>query len=430
MAAAAALSGASGAFAGFGTALGQAVRGIRSNLAGIASAARSTDGVKRVADQSGREFKRFVTGAGNASRGVSAFAKAAGAAGPTFARGRSASKKCVSELRKIKNSADTAARSASVANKGAGTGAKLAGPLSKGLTGASAAVKAVNLAMKANPLGLLVSLVAPLIMQLVETAMNSKAGQKIMQQVFSYVGTAFKAIAKFVLPLVKGIGAGIAKVWNGVKSVISGVVKAISGPLTRGFNAVRTGVSTAMNAARSLISTVWGGFRKALATPLKWITEGPSKIFDKVKSTMSRTLSGIAEFVTSGLHSLLNVIKGPVNGVISFINWAIDKLNGIQVNAFGKKFGINLPKVPMLAEGGVVTPCSGGVPVILAEAGETEVVLPLAKLHHLLARTAERAGRHTAVPRLDHYEEPTGRGAHAIAEDLLFLARTGADTRR
>ncbi|CAM5728114.1 hypothetical protein SFUMM280S_06565 [Streptomyces fumanus] len=54
----------------------------------------------------------------------------------------------------------------------------------------------------------------------------------------------------------------------------------------------------------------------------------------------------------------------------------------------GKTFGVSLPKIPMLATGGVVMPRSGGVPAILAEAGEAEAVLPLSKLDQLLRRAA------------------------------------------
>ncbi|MFE7118364.1 hypothetical protein ACFU99_23410 [Streptomyces sp. NPDC057654] len=430
MAAASPLAGSAGAFAGFGSALAQAQRGVRANLAGITAAARSADAVKRAADQSARESKEFVRGAGVAGRSVTGFAKTAGTANPGLNRGRSGFKQCARELKKIKGSADLAARSASVSNKGAKAGTKLTGPFRKGLTSASKAIKAVNLAMKANPWGLLISLLAPFVMELVDTALQSKAAQKIMKQVFDLAAKSFKAIAKFVTPLMKGVGTTVAKVWNGVKTVVSGVVRAIGGPLTRAFNGVRSGVSSATNAVKSVISTVWGGFKRVLQPVLNWLTQGPAKGFRTAKSAMSRTLTGMAGIVKSALQTVLGVIKGPINAVIGFANRLIDGLNSLSVNILGKKFGVNISRIPMLAAGGVVAPRAGGVPVILAEAGETEVVLPLAKLGRLLARTAALATSGPAAPHLDHYEEPTGRGAHAIAEDLLFLARTGAHTRR
>ena len=61
------------------------------------------------------------------------------------------------------------------------------------------------------------------------------------------------------------------------------------------------------------------------------------------------------------MNGLKSVIKAPLNGVISLVNAAISGLNRISVSIpdfvpvfGGKKFGINIPKIPYLAKGGII----------------------------------------------------------------------------
>lgn len=79
-------------------------------------------------------------------------------------------------------------------------------------------------------------------------------------------------------------------------------------------------------------------------------------MFTRIKEAMSNTLRAMGQFVTTGAQTVAGVIKGPVNGLIAFCNWVVDGLNSLSFSLFGKKFGIDLDKIPMLAEGGVAVP--------------------------------------------------------------------------
>lgn len=142
-------------------------------------------------------------------------------------------------------------------------------------------------------------------------------------------------------------------------------------------------------------------------------------MFTRVRDATSATLGGMGDFVSTGLQALAGVITGPVKGLIAFANWVIDGLNSLSGEFFGKKFGVDLDKIPQLAEGGVVDPHRDGA----------SAVRPLSSLDRL--RPAE-AGHRTAGPRPPHrgrlrtYREPEGRSALLVAEDLLFLHRTAA----
>lgn len=102
---------------------------------------------------------------------------------------------------------------------------------------------------------------------------------------------------------------------------------------------------------------------------------------------------------------LVNMAKAPINGVISVINSALGRINNISVTIpewvpgmGGKTLGFNLPTIPMLAAGGIVT-----APTILeaGEGGEPEAILPLSKLSIMLQGVGRIPERTEASPAPD-----------------------------
>lgn len=85
---------------------------------------------------------------------------------------------------------------------------------------------------------------------------------------------------------------------------------------------------------------------------------------------------------------IVNLAKAPINGVISAINFVLEKINGISVTipdwvpgVGGTTLGFSLPTIPQLAAGGIVT-----APTILeaGEGGEPEAIMPLSQLANML----------------------------------------------
>jgi len=106
----------------------------------------------------------------------------------------------------------------------------------------------------------------------------------------------------------------------------------------------------------------------------KIITEA----FDAVKDAAQI----VAKAVAFAFNAALGGIKFEINAVIAMANLAIRALNGIHVSipswipgVGGRSFGIDLPTIPMLAEGGIVTKPTLAM---IGEAG-AEAVIPLSR---------------------------------------------------
>jgi TP901 family phage tail tape measure protein len=112
--------------------------------------------------------------------------------------------------------------------------------------------------------------------------------------------------------------------------------------------------------------TLWEGIRTTAET----VAEGVKGAF-----------GGIGDFLEGVFGGVADVIKGFLNAIITCINFVIDGLNEISFDVpkwvpgiGGRSIGSNIPKVPMLAEGGLAT---GATAAIIGEGADDEAVLPL-----------------------------------------------------
>ena len=103
-----------------------------------------------------------------------------------------------------------------------------------------------------------------------------------------------------------------------------------------------------------------------------------------ISNAWSSAMTSIQGFFANTFDSLASIMKGPINTIIAMINAIVESINGMAFNVpdwvpaiGGQKFGVELPKIPQLAEGGIATQPTLAT---IAEAGEAEAVIPLSKL--------------------------------------------------
>ncbi|MFE9258616.1 tape-measure protein [Streptomyces sp. NPDC006879] len=411
------LAGVASALGTFRARLGGTTRSLKSLNGAVRRAASAADGIRGGAAGAGTTLRQFKSRAEVAGRSLTRTGRTAGTAATRLKSGGAKARSAAGPLGSLASGAGLFGSMVGVFGKASGTVSRLMGLFGGALTVASGAMTAVNVAMRANPLGFLLSLIVPLVAAIITFAMNSEAGQKIMKQVFDQVLKVFRAIGKFLAPVIQGYAKVISLYFTAVKTIITGVVKGVGGVLSKGFNGARSALSSATGALTGLIRAAWGGFKKVIQPVLDWITKKIPDMFTRVKDAMTGTLRGIGDFLTAGMQNLLGVIKGPLNGLIAFANWVIDGLNSISFDHFGVKFGVHLSKIPQLAEGGVVQPSPGGGPGAVRPLSSLERLRPAESGH----RVPEARAHPPQRARLHAYDAAEGRGPLAVAADLLFL---------
>ncbi|MER5208594.1 tape-measure protein [Streptomyces sp. NPDC002825] len=273
---------------------------------------------------------------------------------------------------------------------------------------ASVAMTGVNLAMRGNPLGFILGILVPVISWLIEYAVNSETGQKIIKQVMQQALKGFQSVWKFLQPVIKLIGQAVGTYFKAYLTLFKTALKLIGSAIS-GISRVRSTVTSASNALRGIASRTIGGIKNAVKPILSFITDKIPGFFRHAKDAVGKALHGMGELIKGALTAVLGVVKGPINGLIAFANWIIDGLNKLSFDFLGKHFGVDIDKIPMLAEGGVVFPGADSAPRID----------PLTVLEQRRVPALHEAPRQTH--RIAEFHEDPGAGPRSTAEDLLFL---------
>lgn len=223
------------------------------------------------------------------------------------------------------------------------------------------------------------------------------------------VGKAFldldpKALLiKLAISAIIGVGIYLITHWDQIKAK----AKEVWDNVKEKFNSFKEWLG---NVFATDWSKKFGGFGDILNAFLRNV----SNIFNSVKQIFNgiidfisgvftgnwkRAWNGVVNIFGGIMNGLRSVVKSPLNGVISLVNAAISGLNRISVDIpdfvpgfGGKKFGINIPKIPYLAKGGII---DSPTLAMVGEAGK-EAVVPLENNTGGLDMLAEKLGSRMA----------------------------------
>lgn len=292
------------------------------------------------------------------------------------------------------------------------------------IQGITAAQAALNAVMSANPIGIIITLIAALVAVFIYLWNNCEEFRNFWIGLWDGIKSAFSAVWDAI---VNFFTVTIPDAWNSVVDFFwQGYYtwQSIWQSIGDFFSGIWDGIvsfftETIPNAWNSLVDFCWQGYYAwqevwqnvgdffsgiwdgivgffTETIPNAW--NGLMDIFNKIGSWWSGIWNGVRDTFSNVFNSLVNIAKQPINAIIGLINGIIDGLNwmigGLNQLSFdipdwvpllgGKKFGINIPtigKIPYLASGGVLSQGSAVVgeagPELLTMMGTKAVVQPL-----------------------------------------------------
>lgn len=292
------------------------------------------------------------------------------------------------------------------------------------IQGITTAQAALNVVMSANPIGIIITLIAALVAAFIYLWNNCEEFRNFWIGLWDGIKSAFSAVWDAI---VNFFTVTIPDAWNSVVDFFwQGYYtwQSIWQSIGDFFSGIWDGIvsfftETIPNAWNSLVDFCWQGYYAwqevwqnvgdffsgiwdgivgffTETIPNAW--NGLMDIFNKIGSWWSGIWNGVRDTFSNVFNSLVNIAKQPINAIIGLINGIIDGLNwmigGLNQLSFdipdwvpllgGKKFGINIPtigKIPYLASGGVLSQGSAVVgeagPELLTMMGTKAVVQPL-----------------------------------------------------
>lgn len=238
----------------------------------------------------------------------------------------------------------------------------------------------MNIALNANPIGLIITAVAGLVAGFIALWQNCEGFRNfwigLWETLKSAAGAAWEAITGFfssAWDVIKGIWGAVtgffSNIWNGIKNIFANVAGWFGGIFRDAWNAI-TGVF-------SKVGSFFGG------------------IWDTIKSTFTSIGTKVADAIGGAFKSAINAVIGTVEGAINLIPKAINGAIGLINKLPGVNIGM-IPTVslPRLARGGVV---KSATTAMIGEDG-AEAVIPLEKNREWIREVAkELAAEQKAV---------------------------------
>jgi TP901 family phage tail tape measure protein len=182
-------------------------------------------------------------------------------------------------------------------------------------------------------------------------------------------------------PILREIGIGFEKLRDNV-------IEPVTGFIEDAFHAVGEAMKWVYgNLIQPALDSVGDAFKWVEENIITPVSTTISDTVETLGETFETVFQGVSDFMGEIFNGLVEIVRTPLNSIIDLINDTIAGLNTIQITIpdwapkfGGQTFGINIPKIPRLADGGIVMPRPGGVLANIAEAGQAEAVIPLDRL--------------------------------------------------
>ena len=216
-----------------------------------------------------------------------------------------------------------------------------------------------------------------------------------IKSIFSNVGNWFKE--KFqsawdnITSIFSGIGNWFSNRWSDIKNIFSGIGTWFSEKFQSAWN----NITAVFSGAGEWFGGIWDGIKGAFGKVTSWFRDTFSEAWQAVKNvfcTGGEVFSGITDGILETFKEVVNMLIDGINTVITIpfdgINWALEKISGIEIGGF-TPFDwispIDIPQIPHLAKGTVVPANYGEFLAVLGDnKKEREFVAPESALKNAL----------------------------------------------
>ena len=286
----------------------------------------------------------------------------------------------------------------------------------KGMSLAQAAVTAaqwlMNTAMKANPIGLIISAVTGLVAAFVLLWNNCEGFRNfwiglwdsivsIASQTWDKIVEIFQAAWTWIVGVWNQAKPYFQNIWNGITAVFSVVtswfggmfktawtaIKVVWDTVVNYFKLVWAGISGVFTVVKSVLSGDFLGAWEAI----KNIWSNAKGFFQGIWTGIQNVFGSVATWFGDTFGAAVDAIKAPINWIIDGVNSMIDGLNSLSFSVpdwvpeiGGQTIGFNIGHLPKLAKGGVLQKGQIG----LLEGSGAEAVVPLEKNKEWLQKVA------------------------------------------
>lgn len=183
-------------------------------------------------------------------------------------------------------------------------------------------------------------------------------------------------IKDFLSETWKKIKTTCSEVWTSVKEFFNLTWNSIKEIANNVWNSILNTCQIIFNNLKNYMSDIWDGIKQIFSGVIDFIVGVFTGDWERAWEGVKKVFKGIFDTFES-------IVKTPINAIIGMINKVIDGMNSLSISfpdwipgVGGQTFGVNIPKIPKLARGGIVDGETNFGNYIAGEAGK-EMIVPL-----------------------------------------------------
>lgn len=232
---------------------------------------------------------------------------------------------------------------------------------------AAAAQGLLNMVMNANPIALIVTLIAGLVVAIIGLWNNSEAFRNFVtgafQQIQQVAQVVIDAIVNFftvTVPNAIGVVIGFFQnLWNSIVSVFNGALSTVSGFVSSVVSfftvSVPNAVSNMLSAAGRIPGQIASFLGSALSSAASFVGSFASSAIQAASQFVSNIVSGLSGLAGRVMSVGSDIVHGIWSGISGAAGWLMNQISGFANNIVsGIKgfFGIHSPSTVMRDEVG------------------------------------------------------------------------------
>ncbi len=203
--------------------------------------------------------------------------------------------------------------------------------------GATAAQWLLNAAMNANPIVLIVTLIAGLVVALITLWNTNEDFRNAVIQTWETIKNAFSTVIEAIKGFFTGLWEKIVSVWEAIKETISTAIETVKMVVTEKFNAVKETVVNIFTAVKDTLSTIWETIKNVVQVAIMFIVEILTTAFELItlpwrflwencKEYIFAAWEAIKSAVSSALDAIKTTISNVWNAIVAFLSPILESI--------------------------------------------------------------------------------------------------------
>lgn len=229
--------------------------------------------------------------------------------------------------------------------------------------GATIAQLAMNAAMNANPIGIVIAAITALIAIIGTLWVTNEDFRAAVTEIWENIKQAFVSAWEAIKAAWDNASAYFTAIWSAIKTIFAPVKEYLVG----------------------IFSSTWESIKQIFSGFIDFL-------FGVFTGDWSRAWDGVKEIFKAVWNVIIGLLEGAVNIIIKGVNWLISQLNKIHFEIpdwvpgiGGNSFGINIPpvneiEIPRLARGAVIPPNREFLAVLGDQKQGTNIETPLSTM--------------------------------------------------